>query len=195
MTMTPRLSRLFAILVLIVVLAIPYHLVIQPIVQQHLDLSAQIEDQRELLSEFRRSGANLDLLRAYLDEADGQPFLNAAYLSGETEALAAAQLQNFVKQAVEQAGGILNSTQILPAESNGRLRKVTARINMTGTMDAVFQTLYRLEAAKPMLFLDNVDMGSRSNRRRARQRRRTDAKVMESDLNVAFDISGYMRGS
>ncbi len=192
--MTPRLRRLIAIALLLLVIALPYHLVIRPIIQQHRDYDVQIADSIALIRQFRRSTATLDALRAEVEALEQQPALQTGYLGGETEALAAAELQNLVKVTIEAAGGVVNSTQVLPAEPSDGFRRITARVSMTGPIDSIFQAFHRLESMEPMLFLDNIDMGAQSRRRRRPRGRGGEEVAEDPTLNANFDVYGYMRG-
>jgi general secretion pathway protein M len=76
----------------------------------------------------------------------------AGYLTGPSDALAAAQLQDRVKTAVEAAGGELRSTRILPAtplEGDPGFRRTTLRVQFVVTIEGLETTLYELETGQP----------------------------------------------
>ena len=61
---------------------------------------------------------------------------------------------------------------------------------MTADIDAASKTFYALEADQPYLFLDNIDISARQ----ARRRRTNQQDAPESvDLNINYDVYGYMR--
>jgi hypothetical protein len=62
---------------------------------------------------------------------------------------------------------------------------------MTADIDAASKTFYALEAGQPYLFIDSVDISSRQARRRRRRDQKTAPENV--DLNINFDVSGYMR--
>ena len=70
-------------------------------------------------------------------------------------------------------------------------RRITLRIQMSATIEALFETIYALETGTPVLFVENLDIHSRFVRRRSSQ---TDTQVAPDAplLVVAFDLSGYM---
>ena len=144
----------------------------------------------DLAEAFRLASADLGKLEESLSELSRQPSHTRSYLSGDSEALVAAQLQNVVKQTVERAGGLLDSTLIVPVETTGQFRRITVRIRMSGTIESVFLVLHDLESKEPYLFIDQVDISAVPVRRH----RRTNPHSAETQLRASFDVFGYMRG-
>ncbi len=60
---------------------------------------------------------------------------------------------------------------------------------MTVTLEPLQNVLYTLESAKPYLFVDNLDVRRRVQRRRRKQTQ----PEAESRLTVRFDLYGYIR--
>lgn len=110
------------------------------------------------------------------------------YLDGDTDALAAASLQEVVNATVEGSGGRLRSIQILPAKDDGKFRRISVRAQMSATIVQLARLLYAFEANKTYLFVDNLDVANRRARRRKDQ-----AIEMDPTLIVRLDLSGYMR--
>jgi general secretion pathway protein M len=81
----------------------------------------------------------------------------------------AAAIQNRIKALVEAARGELKSVQILPAQADGHLRRITVRGQMSMTIEAAQRVFHDLEGAEPLLFLDNLDIRSRDDPRRRRE--------------------------
>lgn len=126
------------------------------------------------------------------------------YLDSATPTLAATRLQQQARQAIEGNGGNVVSTQILPVVSEDDFSKVAIRIQMTGDTEAVQKTLHILESARPLLFVDNVQVRARTIRQRVRQNRRELRQrgqrrqppqiKTEVQLTTQFELAGYMRG-
>lgn len=70
-------------------------------------------------------------------------------------------------------------------------RRITLRIQMTATIEALFETIYTLETGTPVLFVENLDIRSRFTRRRINQAGAQEAPDAPL-LTVGFDLSGYM---
>lgn len=185
--MTPRLSRLLALALLVVVIAVPYLAVVRPYLETLAANRETIREQAALRDRYLGLAANdaaLDERLADLgDETDGG---ESAYLEGASEALVAADLQNRVKTVVQDNGGVLNSTQILDPTSESGFRRLTVRVRMSASTEALYKILYDFEAQRPFLFIDNIDINARTIRMPDRERETV-------ELIVSFDLFGFMR--
>jgi general secretion pathway protein M len=186
---SPTGQRILALLLLVGVIAVPYALIVEPLAAKHRDYRDTIAQDQDLLRRYRQIAADRPLLQARREQLRRDPISQGAYLSGGSEALVAANLQNRIKTVIEASGGRLASTQILQSSDEDGFRVVTIRVRMTADIDAASKTFYALEAGEPYLFVDSVDISSRQARRR-RNQRTTNEKV---DLNINYDVSGYMR--
>jgi general secretion pathway protein M len=112
------------------------------------------------------------------------------YLTGRTDALAAAALQDRVHALISNQGGALESVQPIPGVEEQGLIRVTLRVQMSGTTDTLFDILYALEAGTPVLFIDNVDIQSRAQA--GQQGEAQSEAAPPASLSIAFDLSGYL---
>jgi general secretion pathway protein M len=184
--LTPRLSRLLALAVLLFAIAVPYLAIVRPYLETLREGRESLADAVSLRDRYlsvAAAGAAVGGWKQTLsDESDG----GTAYLQGASEALVSADLQNRVKTVVQGNGGVLNSTQILDATSEEGFRRVAVRVRMSGGSEALYKVLHALETERPFLFVDNIDINARSMRAREGQ-----AETIE--LMVSFDLFGYMR--
>ena len=88
---------------------------------------------------------------------------------------------------IERHGGTVRSIQSLPGQDDEEFRRVSVRVQFTGTTESLFQAVYSLETARPFVFVDNLDIRNRRSRRRANQQSDNPA------LNVTLDLSGFVR--
>ena len=191
---TPWISRLAALLLLIVALGVIYVFVLEPIIVGYGDTDRQIADVREQLSRYQRLAAQLPALEDRLRQSEAAAATDAYYLSGGTDALAAAGLQDQVNALVQGKGGTLRSIQPMPGTDEQGFRRITLRVQMTASNEALFEILYSLESGTPILFVENLDIQSRYIRQRnsAAGQAGQQAEVDEPLLSVGFDLSGYM---
>jgi len=187
---SPMGRRILALLLLVGVIAVPYVFIVEPLAARHREYADTIAQDHDLLRRYRRIAADRPLLQARREQLQRDPISQGAYLSGESEALVAANLQNRIKTVIEANGGCLASTQILQSSDEDGFRVVTIRGRMTADIDAASKSFYALEAGQPYLFIDSVDISSRQARRRRRDQKTAPVNV---DLNINFDVSGYMR--
>lgn len=184
--LTPRLSRLLALALLVLVIAVPYLCIVRPYIEtlrEGRETLAETLALRDRYVALAAAGPGIDAKAASLrEEGDGE----AAYLQGASEALVSADLQNRVKTVVQANGGVLNSTQILDATSEEGFRRLAVRVRMSGGSEALYKVLYALGTERPFLFIDNIDINARTIRLREGQ-----GETIE--LMVSFDLFGFMR--
>lgn len=188
---TPWISRLAAALLLIVFLAAAYTFLLEPVVVGYRETDRQIEEVREQLPRYQRLAAMRWTLEDQMHQSAAEASSEGYYLSGGTDALAAAGLQDQVNALVQGKGGSLRSIQPMPGIDEEGFRRITLRVQMTATNEALFEILYALEAGTPLLFIENLDIQSRFIRRRTKEGG-LQAVPDEPLLTVGFDLSGYM---
>ena len=184
------LSRTLAVVLLGIALLGAYRLVIAPLVTAYRDGQSRIEQAKELLQRYEALAEQRSLLADRLAEEQERAASAAGYLTGPSDALAAAELQDRVKSVVEGAGGELRSTQILPAEeleADLGFRRTALRVHFVVTIDGLEETLYELETGQPYLIIDEVTV------RQERARRRRSEPQAQPMLDVSLELFGYVR--
>lgn len=189
---SPRLSRLLALAILVFVLVVPYVAIVRPYLDALAANRDAISEQAALRDRYvglAAGDAASDTGAADAgDESSDEGGGESAYLEGASEALVAADLQNRVKTVVQDNGGVLNSTQILETTSESGFRRLAVRVRMSAGMDAIYKVLYELETQRPFLFIDNIDINARTVRLPDRKRETV-------ELIVTFDLFGFMRAA
>jgi general secretion pathway protein M len=191
-SLPPLVGRLLAVLILVVAVALVYLGAVQPLIDDYQATRDQSEDMQAAMNGFRRIAAEVPVRRAQLATLRQRQAASEGFLQGNNEALVAAQIQNRVKALTEAARGELKSTQVLPAQEEGKYRRITIRVQLTLDLPAAQRLLYGIETASPLLFLDNLDM-----RAHVADRRRDRGLAAGSDdamLDLRFDVFGYVRG-
>jgi general secretion pathway protein M len=149
------------------------------------------------LVRYQRLVATLPSLRAELAREQANDEFKAFYFDAETPALAGARLQSEVQDMVRSAGARPISTQILPVDEEEQPQRVRIRTQLQGTTDELLDVLYRIESARPFLFVDQMSIRSTSPRRSTIRRRVSQRRVEQNvgQLTVRLDIFGYILGS
>ena len=188
--MTGRLprwvSRSAALSLLAGVAAACYLLVLAPTLEAYGRTQSDVREKVKQLEHYQRVASTRRAVEAQLAELEVRQAESGVYLSGATDALAAAELQDRVKAIIQASGGALTSTQALPVKTEGTLRRVSVRVQFTGTIEALHQAVYDLETYKPYLMIDNIDVRNRQRRRRA------DQPEPEARLTIRLDLYGYL---
>lgn len=186
-TMTPLVSRLLALAILLGVAGVGYAGLVQPVLDDYRATRQSIDEMESAIARYRKVGDELASRRAALAALTQQQAASSGFLQGTNDSLVAAQIQNRLKTIVEAAHGELKSTQVLPVQEEGRYRRVTIRGQMQLQLPAAQRVFYGIETATPLLFLDNLNI------RTAVPERRRDRTTAPTSLDVRFDIYGYIR--
>lgn len=182
-----------AVGLLLLVLLMAYLVLLQPVIAKHEFYHENIASMQQRLERYNQMIASRPALEARLKQLQRKQATNAYYLEQQSAPLAATDLRRQVKAVAESSGGVLTSTQSLPVVENGLFPKVGIRVRMTGDTEILQKVLYDLEASRPLLFVDDLQVHSRQIRRRSQHDRRT--IIEETQLTISFDLYGYMRGN
>jgi general secretion pathway protein M len=164
--------------------------------QRLQSLDGQYEQGLDQLQRYQQLVATLPALRRELASEQANDEFKAFYFDAETPALAGARLQSEVQEMVRSAGARPISTQILPANQEEQPPRVRIRTQLQGTTDELLDVLYRIETARPFLFVDQMSI--RSTTPRARTVRRGVARGPRQEvgqLTVRLDIFGFILGA
>ena len=184
------LSRSLALALLLAALLGAYQLVLLPVLAAWRQTESEIEQAQTLLARYRALAEQRAQLAERVRAQEEAAETVAGYLTGPSDALAAAALQDRVKSVIERAEGELRSTQILPAqavETGVSARRTAVRIQFGVSVEGLQEVLYELETGEPYLFVDDLSIRER------RVRRRRNAPETEAVLDVSVEISGYVR--
>jgi general secretion pathway protein M len=179
------LSRLLAVALLALLVAGVYLAGVRPLIATYRANEQAIAEARELVGRFEGAAVGEHDLEQRVQELTELHASEPYYLTRETEALAAVELQDRVRESINKNGGTVRSLQPLPAEKESEFQRVTLRIQMTTTIGSLFYIVYELETTQPFLFLSNVDIKSRQSRVGA------DEQAEEPTLTVTLELSGY----
>lgn len=199
--MTPNAHRLIALLLVLLVVLGGYWLFDRVWLGRHAyyaDTLAQLQDR---LERYNRLLGARDELSGALAQVRQDNSAEVYYLDRAAPPLAATDLQQRVSRAVQSGGGSLSSSQILPATDENGFTRIAIRVQLTGDAETLQKTLYTLETDQPMLFVDNLQIRSRTVRQRARNIRGPDGRLLppdqryrtETQIIAQFEVAGYMR--
>ncbi len=180
-------SRAAALTLLAFVIGSVYLLAVAPVIEAYRSTNEATQHVFEQLARYGQLSKTYPNRKAQLQRLDRQQASSGIYLAGETDALAAAALQEDVRTKIERNGGKLRSIQILPVKSDGEFKQVSVRVQATATLGSLARILHALESGKPYLFIDNLDVKNR------RSRKATKAQQEDPELVVRFDVFGYLR--
>lgn len=182
----PPFRRMLAVTLLATLLLAGWRLAVEPVWSAYAEGNRRIEDARRLFARYQAAAAE----RAALEEAVHEMRRRAAghrvLFDAANEGLAAADLQTRIKALVERNGGELKSLQVLPAQAEAGLRRVGVRAILAADMTGLRSLLHAIEAGRPFLFVDSLDV-------RPRSPRAPGDGPEQGRLDVRLDLHGYIK--
>jgi general secretion pathway protein M len=164
-------------------------IVVMPIISKGLELHETKDNLAFTLQKYEKILAGKNAVVANI-EAIKQQHQDQGYFNNQgTSALASAQMQEFIKQTIVQAGGQLSSTQVLPSSSKDKFNHITVSVRMTGNIEVLRAVLYKLETSTPLIVIDQLDIRPM----RSIRNRITRQIEPSNGLNINFQAIGFMR--
>lgn len=160
-----------------------------PVVGAGMHYHEQREDLIFRLKRAKRIVDKKDSVLENIEKLEEQYQQQNYFITRDTVALASADLQKIIKSSISQAGGQLTSTQVLPNRTAEGLNKVVIKVRMTGDAETLRSVLNGIEKSLPVMIIDELD----ARPVRGRRERRTRRLIPNNDINVNFQVTGYMR--
>lgn len=187
----PLLSRTMAIALLAALVAGMWSGIVAPIMDKRQAQKAEIEGTQRLIKDFEARREDVGTLKRQLAALRSDPTTAGAYFTARNPTLAAAKLQSRIKALTEASGARLTSTQVITQEGNRtESERITVRVTMVGSIEAVRTVFHTLESGKPFVFLDDVSIAAQPFRRRIGVRNGTE--YGNGLLTVRYSAYGYL---
>ena len=174
---------------LILVLIFIGLLVVLPIVNKGMDLDEAINSQAFKLQQYQRILAQKDSVINSIEKIKEQQESQGYFNKQDTDALASADMQEFIKKAILDAGGQLSSTQATPVTNKNGFNRITVRVRMMGNSEVLRAVLYKIETATPLIIIDQIDIRPMHGQQNMITRQ-LDAS---NDMNINFQAVSFMR--
>jgi len=187
----PLVGRMAALALLLALLALVWVVGLAPLLDEYRADRETVAFASEQLPRLQQLAAAAPLLRAELERVSRDPSGSTRLLGGTSDALAGADLQNLVSREATRHGLALRSAQILPTVAEEGFRRVGIRVALEGSIAGLHRLLYSVETSPTFLFVDNLEVRSRSG---GRVLQRPNAQVTQDErLAIRFDVLGYRR--
>jgi len=179
MTRGTPASRLLAVLLVAVTLAIAYTVIGWPLRAAYEETLVRIGDQRRALDLLRGTTARETALAAALNNNANGP--ESLLVAAATDSSAAALLQTHLQALIEENSAQLVSLEALEGEAQGPFRAIRVRAQFATGHDGLRRILHALEDGRPVVFLDNLTVNARSAR----------AFGVERPLDIRVDLTSF----
>jgi hypothetical protein len=178
-------QRALALLLLFLAVAVGLAVVLLPVVLLHRHYDDALESLSQRLATYRRVAAQAPEYRKALGtmkERDARRF----YLKNSAPNLAAAELQEQVRSAIEGNGGRISTSQNQSPRDDGRFRQIVVSVQFFATTPNLQKILNAIETQQPYLTVDNLTLRPLNAFRGFRP-----APGQEPEINVQLDVSAF----
>ncbi len=189
MSREENLHRWLALGLLLGIVLLLAAVVVAPLISAANDCREQAEELRFRLQRARQIVARKQSVAENLEKLKRQQQALGFLSSRDTVALASADLQQFVKNAIADAGGQLNSTQVLPVTELDGLQKIAVKVRMKGSIEVLRHVLHEIETSVPLMRVEQLDIRPV----RGRRNRKTRRLEPTNELNINFQVVTFMR--
>lgn len=125
-----------------------------PLLDWYGERADAIERQEARATRMAALAASLPALRR---EAQAVPEATGL-LTGATDAVAAAALQERVQELASRAGARLSSVEVLPGQAKGAYRELGIRVALQAPWPVLIDLLAAIAAATPTMLVDDVQI-------------------------------------
>jgi general secretion pathway protein M len=155
--LAPGVRQLAAVGLLLLSVGVVALLTVVPFAGRIGELREQIDAQRGLLGRFAAVAAQQGQL-ADFDRVGRAAIDSNAYLKGESDALKAAALQTILAELAAANRVRFSSTRVLPGRERDDVRLIGVRVQFNAEMEQLRAILYRIEAYRPLLFVEALQV-------------------------------------
>jgi general secretion pathway protein M len=183
-------QRWLAVGLLLLVIGAFAALIFIPLFDKSMALSEEKDALEFKLEQYERILATKNTVMASVENLKAQHDQQGYFINQETDALASAEMQEFIKKTIVDAGGQLSSTQVIPATTNKLdFSSINVRVRMTANSEVLRTVLHKIETSTPFIVIDQIDMrplrGSRNPVTRQLE--------LSNALSVNFQAVSFMR--
>jgi general secretion pathway protein M len=157
---TGRRGQALALAVTLLVGAIIWVGLLQPLLSWHAERAETLAERRALADLKEGLAVTLPSLRRQAEAWAGGQASAGVTLSGASDAVAGAMLQERVQIMATAAGATPTSVETLAAEQTGTWRRIGLRVALTTTWPVLVMLLQALDQATPRMLVDDLHVHS-----------------------------------
>jgi general secretion pathway protein M len=184
-----QIQRWLAVGLLVTTILLSGLIVIVPLINKGLELHEAKNNLVFRLRQYERILARKDAVLTNMKTLKEQYLARGLLNSQSTGALASAEIQEFIKKAIVEAGGQLSSTQALPISTKNEFSRITVSVRMTGNSEVLRTVLYKIETSIPLIIINQIDIRPM----RGVRSRKTRQIEQSNELNINFQAVSLMR--
>ncbi len=178
-------GRLLALGVTLALLVVAWFAVAGPVLAFYGERQADLAQRRVLARRMADVAASLPEWRRRAEAAAGSAPPAAILLDGNTDAIAAATLQERVQDMATKAGATLSSLETLPVQQAGDYRRVALRVSVLAPWPVLVELMQAVEQASPRMLIDDLQLRASPSL----------ARPGNAPIEESFTVIAYRRGA
>jgi len=180
-----RAGQALAIAVTIIVAAAIWLGVVMPLLGWYAGQSDALTTAQLEAAHLQALQASLPELRRRIAETAIQSSAAEVLLQGGSDAIAGANLQAALNTLATQAGASLDSTESVPAEASGGLRRIGVAVSLTATWPTLVAFLTAIDLASPRMIVSDLTVSADSE---------PDSR-QDVSLQASFTVAAFRAGA
>lgn len=142
-----------------VLVTLIYLTIVEPLLNLQEDWTRELSQKEQTLAQYQALLASKDKIAGRLQSL--QTLLaetNKQMLVGGNAAVAAADLQEVLKNLIKTYGAQSLAIKVMPTKERGPYLEVPVMVQLTGNIDQLFNILYHLEHNQKLLLITELDI-------------------------------------
>ncbi len=164
-------------------------LIAQPYLARHAAYDTEIERDSQLVNRLTRIVESKEAINDAFERFDDEGLINLVYPATWSANQVSLDIQKRLTEIVGAHGAGVRTVAPINKKQDG-YRVLGVRINFSGQMDQVMGVLQDIEASKPVLIIDDIDIKSMRSRARRGQPVQQSAQVQLEALSYVLEAEG-----
>ncbi|MBF0310866.1 MAG: hypothetical protein HQL56_15205 [Magnetococcales bacterium] len=186
MKMTPTLSRLLAVVILLVVVKFSWSILVVPYWNKYKDQQAQIDNKLALLTNYKQVYAQTQILETLYSKLLDSSQQNSQIFDGERTSIVAAKLQDILRILIVSTKSTQKSLQIIRLEDVNGFQRLGVKVQMITDLASVRNIIDGLERYPKLIVVEQVDIQQQDDTIGKDQN-------VSPKLNVTIDLYAFIR--
>jgi general secretion pathway protein M len=155
-----RQGQLTAIGMTLAGILILWFAIAAPIIGWYQTRAAELAQEQKIAARMTALGQEIPALRKAVQAAGLQDASAQLLLPGNNDAVAGANLQSALQTLASNAGTSLDSSELLPAEPTGALRRIGMQVSVTAPWPVLIALLQAIGTARPRMIVNALSLDS-----------------------------------
>ncbi|MBF0632267.1 MAG: hypothetical protein HQL89_14920 [Magnetococcales bacterium] len=186
MKSTPTLSRLIAVVILLIVVKLFWSVLVIPYWNRFNDQQEQIDNKLVLLNNYKQVSDQTEKLEKIYLELRESSKQDLQIFDEDSASVVASKLQAIIKILIFANKSTQKSSQIIRLEDENGFQRIGVKIQMITDLASMRNIIDGLERYPKLLVVDMIDIQNQDEYNK-------NYKDADSNLNVTIDIYAFVR--